>query len=107
MNPENKRIAILGGAAAVVALAGGLYLFLNREDDSIPEVSKGIYYTGPMKSKGGSGTYGTIDGQAMDPEQGKAAAAEWLKQHPELDKGGPGAAAPTNAGPSNKQGEVN
>jgi hypothetical protein len=107
MKPENKRIAVLGGVAAVIAIAGGIYLVLNREDDSIPEVTKGIYYTGPMKSKGGSGNYGTIDGQTMDPEQGKAAAAEWLKQHPELDKGGPGAAAPANAGPSNKQGEVN
>ena len=105
MNSDKKRYAIFGGSAAVLILAAGIVYFLNREDNSIPEVTNGIYYTGPMKSKGGSDVYGTLDGRSLNAEDGKAAAAEWLKQHPELNKGGPGP-APSSSNVQGSKAEV-
>jgi hypothetical protein len=103
MNDEKKRLAVMAGVAALLLGVAGYVYFGRGEDNSIPETSgKTIYYTGPMKSKGGSGGYGTLDGQALSGEDGKAAADKWLKEHPELATGG---AAPKPA--SNTSGETN
>lgn len=100
MSEQNKRVAILGGVAAVLACVAGYMLFFRKEDTSIPESSgKTIYYTGPMKSKGGGGGYGTIDGKSMTAEEGKAAADKWLQEHPELNTGAEGSSSAPSGPP--------
>lgn len=85
MNEQTKKIALAGGLTLVV-IAAGYSLFFRGEDNSPPKGDgKSIYYTGPMKSKGGGGGYGTVDGKGMTDAEGKAAADKWLKEHPELN----------------------
>lgn len=85
MNEQKRRTALFAGGVAVLLVAACYMLFFRGGDDSIPTVSgKGLYYTGPMKSKGGGEGYGTLDGKAMTGEEGKAAAQEWLKSNPNL-----------------------
>lgn len=85
MNEQSRRSAIaIGGVLVVAAIALGFYIMRGSGDETPTASGGGIYYTGPMKAKGGGGGYGTIDGKAMSGEEGKAAASAWLKKNPQL-----------------------
>ena len=90
-NPERGRqILMIVGLVAIV-LAAGAYVFLGPKDDKGPPVvqGKGIYYTGPMKSKtAGSNDYGTIDGRKLTEAEAKAEEKKWLDAHPEVTGAG-------------------
>ncbi len=105
MNEQTRQKAIFGGAAIALLGAASYMLFFRGQDNPIPEsTGKTIYYTGPMKSKGGGGGYGTIDGRQMTAEEGEAAAQKWLKEHPGID---PGTAAPKPSSPASNDQNVN
>jgi len=94
MNESKRNTYMVAGGALVLVAAACYMLIFKGSDDSLPDTGgKGIYYTGPMKSKMGSG-FGTMDGQRMTDTEGQAAADAWLRQHPELAKG----AAASNTG---------
>jgi hypothetical protein len=95
MSDKNRQTAIIAGGAVTLIVVASYVLFFRGGESPIPESSgKTIYYTGPMKSKGGGGGYGTVDGKSLTAEEGKAAADEWLKKHPELNTA---AGAPTQS----------
>jgi hypothetical protein len=79
-----KRTLIFGGIALVL-LGVAAYVFLAPKEEGPPEVlqAKGIYYTGPMKSKkAGSKDYGSIDGRKLTEEEARAEEKKWLDAHP-------------------------
>ena len=83
---DGKRNLILGGIA-IVLVGVAAYIYLGPKESPIPDVvqGKGIYYTGPMKSKtAGSKAYGTIDGRKITEEEAKAEEKKWLDAHPEV-----------------------
>jgi hypothetical protein len=82
MAEEKKRWLILGGAGFALIAAAAVLFLSSREDDAIPQPTSGIYYTGPMKAKQGSG-YGTIDGRPMSEAEAKAGVEQWLQNHPQ------------------------
>jgi hypothetical protein len=97
MSDKNRRTTILASGAITLVVVASYVLFFRKDEPAIPESSGNtIYYTGPMKSKGGGGGYGTIDGKSMTAAEGEAAVKEWLKTHPELDTAR-GASAPPSA----------
>lgn len=103
MKESKSRTFIIAGGALLIVVATCYMLLFRGDDNSVPDAGgKGIYYTGPMKSKGGGGGYGTMDGKSMTAEEGKAAADAWLKQHPELSTGNAGQNAEGSSGETNQ-----
>jgi len=71
----------IGGLVLAIAVAVG-FIVLSQGAQDLPDVPKGtIYYTGPMKSKGGGQGYGTVDGRSMSKEEAQAEIDQWVKQN--------------------------
>lgn len=63
MDPRKRNLVV---AAVALGAAACAFVFLNRQGDEAPtEVKGAIYYTGPIKSKGGD-VWGTPDGKVAE-----------------------------------------
>jgi len=68
---QPKRKHLLFGFLVLALIMGAIFMFSNtKEPKPAPTAGPGIYYTGPMRSKGDPNLYGTEDGKKVPPPPG-------------------------------------
>lgn len=68
MKENNRRQALIAACAVLVVVSAIVWIiFLPTGHGKPPPNGPGIYYTGPMRSKGNRAVYGTEDGARVPP----------------------------------------